>query len=266
MLKKFCWKLFQERLFQSAACLHCTAESEKAAVKKLGLRTPVAMIPNAVELDEFEALPPRSEALRVLGLKKTRKYILFLSRIHPKKGLEYLVENWLDLASEKKEWDLLICGPINDRSYYRSIKQKVDDTGFRDRFHFTEMLNHEKRLAAYAVASLFVLPSHTENFGIVIAEAMAAQLPVITTKGTPWSELEDYDCGWWIELNRENLKNALDDALHTADAELAAKGKRARKLIADKYTWDRQSQKMKEVYSWVLGEGKMPDCVACHST
>ena len=115
-----------------------------------------------------------------------------------------------------------------------------------DKFIFTGALNDDAKWDAYDRADLFVLPTYSENFGIVVAEALWAGVPVVTTKGTPWSELEEYKCGKWIDLpdggSTPLTWNVLDDALVSvmlmSDAERGEVGKRGRKLVEEKYTWE----------------------------
>ena len=180
--------------------------------------------------------------------------------MHPKKGLEYLIHSWIEISKKYLNWDLLIVGPINDYKYYNVLQNKLRKYNLSERVHFTGMLRGEKKIDCYSASSLFVLPSHTENFGIAIAEAMAAKLPVITTKGTPWEEIEKYDAGWRVELNLQNINTALINALSCSEEQLKKKGLNGFELI-QKYEWKFQSIKMKEVYEWVIGNKKKPEFI-----
>ena len=123
-------------------------------------------------------------------------------------------------------------------------------------FILTGPLDDEKKWEAYARADLFVLPTYSENFGIVVAEALWAGVPVITTKGTPWDELESEKCGWWIDLPKSKSGveveqwNALDSALREARSadDLRGMGARGRKLVEDRYTWSAVVGAMKRGY------------------
>jgi len=103
-------------------------------------------------------------------------------------------------------------------------------------------------------ADVFVLPSHTENFGIVVAEALACEVPVITTKSTPWQELEEHNCGWWIEDTLPALTEAMETTLAMSREELAILGRRGKALVEDRYTWKSVAKKMRGVYSSVLDD------------
>lgn len=258
--KSIAWKLFQRRVLQNATCIHVTEIKEMKAVRDLGITIPVAIIPNGINLDEFKDVKSKVDSKVSLNLDIKKKYILFMSRIHPKKGLEYLVNSWIKLSNEYKDWDLLIVGPEYGEQYIQDIKSNIENSRLEGRVIFTGMLTGEKRVDAFGSSDLFVLPSHTENFGIAIVEAMVAKLPVITTHGTPWQEIEKYDAGWWVELSQENIDKSLENALSLDTDALKEKGLNGFELV-HKYEWKYQAQKMKKVYEWVLNDKDKPDFV-----
>lgn len=126
---------------------------------------------------------------------------------------------------------------------------------------FTGMLSGQIKTSAIANADLFVLPTHSENFGIVVAESLAHEVPVITTKGAPWEDLIKYDCGWWIDNERNSLKNALIEAMNLSEDKRRQMGINGKIMVEKKYSWNFLSQKMSKVYSWILGTGNLPDCI-----
>jgi len=258
--KRIAWKLFQKKVLQDASCLHVTEIKEMEAVRDLGITTPIAIVPNGINLDEFKNMKNKVSSKKSLDLNTEKKYILFMSRIHPKKGLEYLVHSWMKLADEYKEWDLLIVGPSYDEKYIQGLKNTINANNLKDRVTFTGMLTGEKRVDAFGASDLYVLPSHTENFGIAIAEAMVAKLPVITTHGTPWQEIKKKDAGWWVLLNQENIDKSLEEALVCSTSELKQKGLNGFELIKN-YEWKYQAKKMKKLYEYILYDTEKPDFV-----
>jgi glycosyltransferase involved in cell wall biosynthesis len=255
--KSIAWLFFQKRVLQHACCIHVTEIKELEAVRGLQVNTPIAIIPNGINLEEFDKLKTKKDAKYNLGLKNNKKYILFISRLHPKKGIEFLINSWISLATQYEEWDLLIVGPEYDKRYVGSLKSNINNSGLTERVIFTGMLEGQKRLDAFAASSLFVLPSFSENFGVAIAEAMAAKLPVITTQGTPWEEIDVYRAGWWVQLNKNNIDDALNEALGCHEEALTQKGLNGYELIK-KYEWKYQAIKMKQVYRYILNGGSKP--------
>lgn len=278
--------LYQDKDLKCAAALHATAESEAEQFRKLGFRNPVVISPNGVNL-------PKEDGKRELGIGKSEeRRVLFVSRMHPKKGVLELVEAWgrlvrslefrvqssefrvqsLELGDNSKlttlnsklnNWVVELVYTLNgefEREYAAKVKARVQELGLEDKFIFTGPLNDDAKWDAYDRADLFVLPTYSENFGIVVAEALWARVPVITTKGTPWAELEEYKCGKWIDLPVEGLNpstwEALDEALDSvmamSDAERGEMGKRGRSLVEEKYTWEAVCSAMVNGYKEIL--------------
>jgi len=258
--KKIVWYLFQKKILNYSNIVHVTKIEDIALLRNMGIKSKIAYIPNGINIDEFKTLKDKQKSKESLNLDLNKKYILFMSRLHPKKGLEYLVNSWIKLANKYKEWDLLIVGPEYDKTYVENIKNSIKKANLENRVTFTGMLKDQDRIDSFGASDLFVLPSHTENFGIAIAEAMAAKLPIITTKGTPWEEIEKYNAGWWVELNQENIDKALENALSLKEYELIQKGLNGFELIK-KYEWKYQAKKMKELYEYILNGGDKPKFV-----
>lgn len=250
--KRPIWWLWERRNLRSAAVLCATAQQEADALRAFGLRNPVAIIPLGVDL------PPVSQRSEVRDQGSGLRTALFLSRIHPKKGLLNLVAAWSQVRPAG--WRMAVCGP-DECGHAQQLKQAVAAAGLSDVFDFKPPVYGPEKEALYASADLFVLPTFSENFGIVIAEALAAGVPVITTKGAPWEELRTRQCGWWIDIGVEPLAAALKQATSLSDKERYEMGQRGRRLVEDKYSWPQVGREMLSVYRWVLGNGPQPPCV-----
>lgn len=250
-VKRIAMWVFQKKMLESADVVHITEPSEEKALRSLGVDTPVALVPNGIDVKEMCSSLSKSGARAKLDLDNEKKYLFFISRIHPKKGLEFLVRSWIKIANTLPCWDMLVVGPISDEVYFGSIQKEVKDASLESRFHYKGLLEGEMRIASYVASDLFVLPSHTENFGIVIAEAMAAKLPVITTKGTPWKEIKTHDAGWWVELTQENIDRAIDEAVKISSEEINQKGENGYNLI-QQYDWSTQAYIMSTTYKNLL--------------
>jgi glycosyltransferase involved in cell wall biosynthesis len=244
--KKLAWFLFQRRDLETAQVLHATAMSEALQLKELCPQVPIVVIPLGVDLPESkEAEIPSSGGFQVL----------FLSRIHPKKGLLNLIKAWKIL--ELRHWNLAIAGSSDD-GYRGVIEKKVEELELTGTVRFVGSVEGEEKWQLYKESDLFVLPTFSENFGFVVVEALACGIPTITTKGAPWSDLITHQCGWWIDIGISPLVEAMKEATSLSQARRREMGSRGRMLVASKYTWDRATEQMLDVYEWMLGRERKP--------
>jgi glycosyltransferase involved in cell wall biosynthesis len=232
--KKIALLLYQHRDLKKASFIHVTCEAEKETVRQLGYTNQVAVIPNGIDLTKLP--PPKNN----YGSKK----IVFLSRLHPKKGIEILLEAWHKIKEEK--WQLEIAGD-GDPKYIASLKQLIQTKNIAN-VTILEPQYGQAKWDFIKQADLFILPTYSENFGIVIAEALAVGVPVITTTGTPWKELIAQQCGWWIDLSVDHLVNTLQQAMATPPSQLQQMGVNGRQLIQEKYDMQAIASKIKTLY------------------
>jgi len=250
--KKIALSLFQNKDLKNADCIHATATLEAENIRNLGYVNPIAVIPNGIDLKAF---PNFKKSQTVV------KKILFLSRIHQKKGIENLIEAWSQITtSVKEDWSIAIVGN-GEEKYIEELQNLLIEKGLSEQIFIKGPMYGEDKLKEYQDADLFVLPTYSENFGIVIAEALACNTPVITTKGTPWEELETTQSGWWIDIGIEPLKAALEEALQTPPETLQQMGENGRKLVEEKYSIEAVAKQMLELYEWILEKGERPEFV-----
>ena len=158
---------------------------------------------------------------------------LFHGRIHPVKGLLELVDAWR--IARPPGWTMIIVGP--DEGGHRAVvEERIRRAGLESDFQFVGTVDGEDKTAVYQRADLFILPSFTENFGVVVAEDLASGVPVITTKGTPWEGLEAHRCGWWVDLGVVPLAGAIREVTTIPDAGRAAMGEHGRRS-AEHFAW-----------------------------
>lgn len=263
--------LYQDRDLKCAAALHATAESEAEQFRRLGFKNPVIVSPNGVNVPKLVASGQwlvASGGGAVAGATRKRR-VLFVSRMHPKKGVLELVEAWKLVVSgqwlvaSEQNWCCELVYTVSgelEREYEVKVKTKVKELGLEDQFIFTGALNDDEKWAAYARSDVFVLPTYSENFGIVVAEALWAGVPVITTKGTPWGELETVKCGKWIDLPSEGsnpsawpvLVAALGEMMSLSDDERRQMGANGRRLVEEKYTWEAVVKEMVRGYGEIV--------------
>lgn len=258
--KQMTGRLWEYENLQRAACLRVTSTDELRSVREFGLKNPVALIPNGIDVEDFANLPSSSEAETLLPSLKGKRVLLFLSRVHPKKGLPLLLRAWQALLAERQNWLLAIAGP-DQNGHTGELQQMVNELGLNESVVFLGALFAEKKLAAYSLAELFVLPSFSENFGVAVAEALAAGVPVVTTSGTPWKNLPEHGCGWCTDATVEQLTATLREALSLSPNELSEMGAKGNVWMRRDFSWERLAMQMIEVCEWTLTGGETPTSV-----
>jgi glycosyltransferase involved in cell wall biosynthesis len=247
--KRMLWPL-QRRLLTRADLLHATSEEEYADIRRQGFKAPVVIIPNGIDLPELSPRPSAGGGRRTL---------LFLSRIHPVKGIDLLLEAWALLEQEFPDWQLVIAGK-GEPAHVAEVTAIAARLGVQ-RVRFPGPLYGDDKAAAYSAADLFVLPTHSENFGMVVAEALAHGCPAIVSKGAPWAGLERESCGWWIDHDVPSLQAALGRAMALSAEERRAMGMRGRGWMERDFGWASVAGRMLGAYGWLMQGGACPGWV-----
>lgn len=271
--KRPVWWFWEKRNLLSASLLHATSDQEAQALRSRGLTLPIAIIPNGVEMPDSarESLAghqiscdspsglSRDSAINA-GVKPQDaiRTALFLGRLHPIKGLPMLLEAWAKVRPAS--WSLEIAGP-DEGGHRAELERLVRSLNLTQQVRFSGHLMESAKHEAFRRASLFLLPTHSENFGIAVAEALAHGLPVITTHGAPWKLLELESCGWWVPINVEGIAAALDNATRRSPDDLAAMGALGRTVVEKRFAWHGIARQFEECYAWLLGKGAKPACV-----
>lgn len=247
-LKKIFWPLLQRPALDRVSCFHATAYSEFEDIRRLGFDQPVAIIPNGVSILKQGA-----------SQKNSRRTLLYLGRIHPKKGIDNLLRAWGAVFTRFPDWELKIVGPDNN-GYLYELRQLAAKLKLQ-RVVFTGPLFGKEKAQAYFDADLYVLPTHSENFAMTVAESLAAGTPVIVSKGAPWEELDSKDAGWWIDFGSEPLAVCLSQTLSMTRFNLETMGQNGRKWMESDYSWISVAASMKSLYEWLLDRGPRPEFV-----
>ncbi len=266
--------LYQYKDLRKARGFHVTSAEEVNDLKRLGLNQLVSIAPLGVSLKQEDSYAHESHD------------ILFISRIHPKKGLVTLLQAWsLIVKATRSGWRIVIAGPddvghqselktlagelgLSMRDFSKELEfgkkqihggQEVPLAVYREKMSqsdtdviFTGPVYGETKDWLYQEARIFVLPSHSENFGGVILEALAAGTPCIATKGTPWASLVEHSCGWWVEDSVEELKNSLQTALALDDSHYSQFSSNARSFVAQNYSWTSTAEVLVTAYRNII--------------
>ena len=225
-----------------------------------GLKNPIAVIPNGIDADWLDVQGDAQAFRSQYGIPGDKRILLFLSRVTPKKGLPLLIEALVTIREQLTDWHLVIAG-ADEFNHQTLIENLIRANNLESNVTFTGALFDQAKSDAFSAAELFVLPTLSENFGIVVIEALGAKMPVITTKGAPWELLVDNNCGWWTEVSSESLAEALEQALNRSPEELKIMGQRGKELVATRFTWPASARMTIELYEWLLHRRDRPDFV-----
>lgn len=251
------------RTLNHAARIHLTAEAELEQARKYFKKSTPVVIPNLLNLDPYRDLPPESLAREHFdAFNSGDPVVLFLSRIHYKKGIEHLVDATARLRDQNTPIRVIIAG-TGDDAYTQKIKDRVSAHTLDDRFSFVGQVTGELKLSLYRAADLFCLPTSQENFGFVFFEALAAGLPMVTTKGVDtWPELERSGAADIVELtdtdtpDPEQLASTISRML--ADPDLARRGERGRAWVFENLDPGRIAERFEQLYTDALEEHRKP--------
>ena len=240
------WRLLDD--LNKAACVQVTCEEEMVHCRNLGVTSPIAIIPNPVEIKDY--LCRKEDKVRRIG---------YLGRLSPRKNVEGLIYAFADLGKKAKDAELLIIGGGDD-AYESFLKQEVKRLNLSN-VVFAGFLNGEEKDGALASCSVLAMPSEFENLGNVILEGLVRRIPCIATTGSPWRELNDCRCGWWVEYTQKAITNAVEMALDATEEQLALMGDKGRKLMEDRYSVEAVAECFEQLYEWILGRGSKPEFV-----
>lgn len=254
--KRLARLLYEGHNLGNASCLHALNEAELGQIRDYGLKGPVAIIPNGV--DPPPADPAQTSAMA--DIPPDRKVLLFLSRLHPKKGLALLIEAWHECAVQNPDWLLVIAGP-DDGGHQAVLEAAVRRHGLLKRVKFVGPQYGADKDGCLQRADAFVLPSFSEGFPLAVLEAMAFGLPVLMTPQCNFPEARHAGAALVIAPEVAAIKDGLSELLGMDRASCEAMGRRGRALVAERYSWDTVGASMMEVYQWLLGECEQPDCV-----
>lgn len=249
------WWLYQKWDLKRAAAIHCTTSQEVEWNKALGFENCFV-----APLGTDEGNGKIDDGRSVDGGKRER-VLLFVGRIYPVKGLLNLIRAWRRVMDESaasgiaRDWKLRLVGP-DQAGHLSCLKAEVENLGLGDSVEFAGPKYGDELGVEYGNCECLVLPSFTENFGATIVDALASGKPCIASKFTPWEELPEYGCGWWVDNSPESLSGTIREMIGVGDAVRREMGERGRRLVEEKYTWDAVVKAMVKGYERLVAFDK----------
>lgn len=245
-------KLWFYKDIMEASCIHATCAEEMKHVRAFGYKGPIAVIPNPV------VIPSDISCKTTIP---TRKAIGFLGRLNPIKKIENLLYAVSDLAqSGLNEFEVDIIGS-GDENYERFLRNEAHNLGISERVNFLGFLSGINKYEALKQLWGLFVPSEQENFGMIVPEALICGTPVYASTGTPWSELNEYTCGWWAPNDPGSISEVIRELFEKQADELLDMGIQGRTLILEKYEQQKVAHMMGNLYRWLGGEAEKPDFV-----
>ena len=233
-----------------ATCIHVTCIEEMEYYRALGYKNPVAVIPNPVPMPDFIKEIVRENSIKRIG---------FLGRLHPRKNVEALIDAWIMLSNKVKYSQLVIMGK-GDVDYERMLRNKVRRQGLKN-VEFAGFVNGREKFERLASLTALCVPSDFENFGMIVTEALSVGTPVIASLGTPWQDLNNYHCGYWINNDIETLAKTIHEVLILSELDIAEMGRNGKRLVEEKYSDTQVAMMMCRLYEWILNGGEKPEFV-----
>lgn len=259
--KKIAFSLYERAHLRQAACISALNVSEAQSIRQFGLKNPICIIPNGVDIDDshYDAEPPWT-AEQSAG----RKTLLFLGRIHPKKGLTDLINAWSQLTRgnhpQIHEWSLVIAG-WDQLDHEREVKTQVEELGLQSDVRFVGPVHGASKIAALRAARGFVLPSKSEGLPVAVLEAWAQGLPVAMTPQCNIPEGFVENAAINLGTSVDQIAIGLANLFEMSDSQRQNMGALGKRLASTQFTWTKIASQTHSVYQWALGGGPPPDCV-----
>ena len=255
--KRLAGWLYENAHLRQAQCIHALCEPEAQAIRDFGLKNPISIIPNGINLPAGD---PKCAPAWSAKVPEGEKVLLFLSRIHPKKNLVGLLKGWQQAGDKTQSWHIAIAG-MDEGGHEQELKDLSRELGIDNQVHFIGPQFGEAKAAAYFHADAFTLPSFSEGLPMVVLEAWAYRLPALVT---PECNLPDGpETGAAIETTTSpnSIAQGLEKLFSMSDSERIVMGERGRKLVEDRFTWQTVAAQMRRIYDWLLCGGTSPDTI-----
>jgi glycosyltransferase involved in cell wall biosynthesis len=245
--KRLYFYAVEYRRLKKSAGIHCTTQAERDALSSLGVEVQGFVVPNGLDIAEFKKLPAHGMLREQLGIPYDAQVLLFMGRLHPKKGIEETLAAFKSLSANYLKLHLVLSGP-DEAEYVETIGTWAALAGLATQVHLTGKLQEMERLAAFRDADVFVLLSHSENFGMGVAEAMACGIPVVVSEEvgiSPW--VSQWDAGFSVKRHSEAAAKAIATLLNYPE-EARQRGENGKNLVASEFSADAVGRQMLAKY------------------
>jgi poly(glycerol-phosphate) alpha-glucosyltransferase len=250
--KRIAAALYENEHLREAACLRALSEAEARSIRSYGLRNPICVIPNGVDLPELSASNAKARSANP-------KTLLYLGRLHPKKNLSNLIRAWSETSNSQRgngqSWVLVIAG-WDQRGYENELKRIGPDASVV----FLGPRFGAEKTECYRTCDAFILPSLSEGLPMTVLEAWSYAKPVLMTAECNLPEGFSVDAALRIGSSADEIAAGLNQLFEMSNDDRAAMGTRGRTLVARKFSWARIGKEMHAVYEWVLG-AEMPNTI-----
>ena len=248
--KKIVSTVFQRKDLETASCLQATCMAELEHIRAFGLNNPVAVIPNGLVIDDSLEIRKTSNSVRRFA---------FVGRLNRIKNVDLLLSAWSKLGDKTRNCELLIIGD-GDTAYKKELEEFATANKLNNVRFLGFIMGKDLQKLVHSI-DFQLLPSKSENFGMVVPEALIQGVPVIASKGTPWSDLETFDCGWWVDNDIDTLISTLLIAINLSEQDRLGMGERGRTLVLRHYSIKSVSLRMKQLYEWLVYKNIKPEYV-----
>ncbi|WP_462345932.1 glycosyltransferase [Coprobacter fastidiosus] len=248
--KKIVSTVFQRKDLETASCLQATCMAELEHIRAFGLNNPVAVIPNGLVIDDSLEIRKTSNSVRRFA---------FVGRLNRIKNVDLLLSAWSKLGDKTRNCELLIIGD-GDTAYKKELEEFATANKLNNVRFLGFIMGKDLQKLVHSI-DFQILPSKSENFGMVVPEALIQGDPVIASKGTPWSDLETFDCGWWVDNDIDTLISTLLIAINLSEQDRLGMGERGRTLVLRHYSIKSVSLRMKQLYEWLVYKNIKPEYV-----
>ena len=237
--KIIAWNLYQKHILKKADVIHCVSNMERKNLLKLNSSFRTVVLPYGIA----------NSLIKKKINNKFNKRALYLSRLHPKKGLDDLIKAWIDIKN--KNWKLDIVGPYEDRNYYNSLQSLIYNSRNKNIRILKPIFNHYQKNKLFRNYDFFVLPTKSDPFAMAILESLSQGLPVLTNVNTPWNNIKTYNAGWFIKDSYLELKKNLNIIFNTSKSQFYIKSRNAI-YLANKFNWKYISKEYIHMYMNLL--------------